>query len=51
MHTQKEPWRKTTYEKVTLELKLLGIDQIQNGQISTNYASQEHDVPRTIISY
>ena len=35
MKTQKEPWRKKTYEKATLELKLFVVDQIQNGQIST----------------
>lgn len=51
MKTQKEPWRKKTYEKATLELKLLVVDQIQNGQISTNYASKKYDVPRTTISY
>jgi transposase len=51
MKTQKEPWRKKTYEKVTLELKIFVVDQIQNGQISTNFASKNQDVPRTTISY
>ncbi len=51
MKTQKEPWRKKTYEKVTLELKIFVVDQIQNGQISTNFASKKYDVPRTTISY
>jgi transposase len=51
MKTQKEPWRKKNYEKVTLELKLFVVDQIQNGQISTNFASKKYDVPRTTISY
>jgi transposase-like protein len=51
MKTQKEPWRKKTYEKVTLELKLLVVDQIQNGQISTNFASKKYDIPRTTIGY
>jgi len=51
MKTQKEPWRKKTYEKVTLELKLFVVDQIKNGQISTNYASKKYDIPRTTISY
>jgi transposase len=37
MKTQKQPWRKKTYEKATLELKLFVVDQIQNGQISTNF--------------
>jgi transposase len=51
MKTQKQPWRKKSYEKVTLELKLFVVDQIQNGQISTNFASQKYDVPRTTIAY
>ncbi|MDN3494303.1 helix-turn-helix domain-containing protein, partial [Winogradskyella bathintestinalis] len=37
--------------KATLELKLFVVDQIQNGQISTNFASKKYDVPRTTISY
>ena len=51
MKTQNEHWRKKSYQKVTLETKLLVIDQIQNGQISTNFASKKYDVPRTTISY
>ncbi|MCD8450318.1 DNA-binding protein [Tenacibaculum dicentrarchi] len=51
MKLQKQPWRKKTYEKVTLELKLFIVDQIQNGQISTNFASKKYDVPRTTIAY
>lgn len=51
MKTQKQPWRKKTYEKATLELKLFVVDQIQNGQISTNFASKKYNVPRTTISY
>jgi transposase len=42
---------KKNYEKVTLELKLFVIDQIQNGQISTNYTSKKYDIPRTTIGY
>jgi transposase-like protein len=42
---------KKSYEKTTLELKLFVVDQIQNGQISTNFASKKYDVPRTTISY
>jgi transposase len=42
---------KKSYEKATLELKLFVVDQIQNGQISTNFASKKYDVPRTTISY
>jgi transposase-like protein len=51
MKTQKQPWRKKSYEKVTLELKLAIVDQIQNGQISRNFASKKYDVPRTTIAY
>jgi|GEM_PF-396243 len=42
---------KKNYKKATLELKLFVVDQIQNGQISTNFASKKYDVPRTTISY
>ena len=41
MKTQKEPWRKKSYEKVILELKLFVVDQITNGQISTNFAAKK----------
>ena len=51
MKTQNEHWRKKSYQKVTLETKLFVVDQIQNGQISTNFASKKYDVPRTTISY
>ena len=51
MKTQKDPWRKKTYEKATLELKLFVVDKIQNGQISTNFASKKYNVPRTTIAY
>ena len=51
MKTQNEHWRKKSYQKVTLETKLLVIDQILNGQISTNFAAKKHDVPRTTITY
>jgi len=51
MKTQKEHWRKKCYRKVTLETKLLVVDQILNGQLSTNFASKKYDVPRTTITY
>ena len=51
MKTQNEHCRKKNYEKVTLELKLLVVDQIQNGQISTNFASKKYDISRTTIGY
>ena len=51
MKTKKEHWRKKSYQKATLETKLLVVDQILNGQISNNQASKKYDVPRTTISY
>ena len=51
MKTQNEHWRKKSYQKVTLETKLLVVDQILNGQISTRAASEKYDVPRTTITY
>ncbi len=51
MRTQNEHWRKKSYQKVNLDTKLLVVDQILNGQISTNSASKKYDVPRTTISY
>jgi transposase len=51
MKTQKDHWRKKSYQKATLETKLLVVDQIQNGQISINFASKKYNVPRTTITY
>ncbi len=51
MKSQDEHWRKKSYQKVTLETKLLVVDQILNGQVSTNFASKKYDVPRTTITY
>ena len=51
MKTQNKPWQKKSYQKVNLETKILVVDQILNGQISTNSASKKYDVPRTTISY
>jgi transposase len=51
MKTKNEHWRKKSYQKVTLETKLFVVDQILNGQVSTNFASKKYDVPRTTISY
>ena len=51
MKTQKQHWRKKSYQKATLETKILVVDQILNGQLSTNFASKKYDVPRTTITY
>ncbi len=39
MKQQKPPCRKKSYQKIGFDLKLLIIDQIQNGRISVNYAA------------
>tara|TARA_B110000091_G_C13686850_1_gene420329 strand:+ start:95 stop:325 length:231 start_codon:yes stop_codon:yes gene_type:complete len=39
------------YEKTTLELKLFVVDQIQSGQISTNFLAKKYDITRTTIAY
>jgi transposase len=51
MKTQNEHWRKKSYQKVTLETKLLVVDQILNGRISTKFASNKYDILRTTITY
>lgn len=51
MKSKNEHWRKKSYQKVTLETKLLVVDQITNGQISVNQASKQYHVPRTTINY
>ena len=48
---QKQPCRKKNYNKVGFELKLFVIDQINNGQISVNYASKKYNISRSSIQY
>ena len=48
---KKQPCRKTYYKKVDFDLKLVIIDQIQNGQISVNHPSGKHQVSRSSIDY
>jgi len=43
--------RKKAYEKVSLDLKLSVIDQINNGQISINHASKVYGISRSTITY
>ena len=47
----KQPCRKTDYQKVTFEHKLFVIDQIKNGQISANFASKKYNISRATIHY
>jgi transposase-like protein len=51
MQQQKVTCRKKTYQKFSFDLKLSIIDQINNGQISTNHASKKYDVSRSSIAY
>jgi len=51
MKHQKQPCRKKPYEKVAFGHKLLVVDQIQNGQISANYASKKYNISRSTIAY
>ena len=46
-----QPCPKKNYNKVGFELKLLNIDQINNGRISVNYAAKKHDISRATIQY
>ena len=43
--------RKKAYEKVSFDLKLSVIDQINNGQISINHASKVFGISRSTITY
>jgi transposase-like protein len=43
--------RKNAYEKVSFDLKLSVIDQINNGQISINHASKVYGISRSTITY
>ena len=51
MKEQNQDCRKKSYQKAGFELKLFVIDQIQNGQISINYASKKYDISRSSITY
>ena len=43
--------QKNGYQKVTFEHKLFVIDQINNGQISANFASKKYNISRATIHY
>ena len=51
MKENKAPCPKKENQKVSFELKLMIIDQIQNGQISVNYAAKSYNVSRSSIDY
>jgi transposase-like protein len=45
------PCRKRNGRQVSFDFKLSVIDEINNGQISTNYASKKHNISRSTIDY
>lgn len=48
---KKQPCRKNDYQKISFDLKLSIIDEINNGQISANYASKKYGISRTTLAY
>ncbi len=52
MNTQENSTcRKAAYQKISFDLKLSIIDEINNGQISVNYASKKYQISRSSITY
>lgn len=52
MDTQKTtPCRKRNGKQVSLDFKISVIEEINNGQISLNYASKKHNISRSTIAY
>ncbi len=49
--TKKTDCRKKDYQKVSFDLKLSIIDEIQNGQISVRHASEVYNISRSSITY
>lgn len=47
----KQPCLKNEYQKVSFDLKLSIIDEINNGQISANYASKKYGISRGTLAY
>ena len=52
MKTQdKLPCRKRNGREVSFDFKISVIDEINNGRISTNYASKKYNISRSTIDY
>ncbi|WKZ77372.1 MAG: helix-turn-helix domain-containing protein [Candidatus Kapaibacterium sp.] len=52
MDKQKEqPCRKRRGKEVSFDFKISVIDEINNGQISANYASKKYNISRSTIDY
>ena len=45
------PCRKRNGREVNFDFKISVIDEINNGQISANYASKKHNISRSTIDY
>ena len=48
---EKQPCRKNEYQKVSFDLKLSIIAEINNGQISANYAAKKYGISRATLAY
>jgi transposase-like protein len=52
MAQKKKPLcRKQVYQKISFDLKLSIIEQVQNGQISVRHAAHVHNISRSSITY
>lgn len=51
MRTTNQDCRKNSYKRVGFDLKLKIIDEIHNGRISINHASEKYQVSRTSLYY
>jgi len=49
--TKKQACRKKQYQKVSFDRKLSIIDEINNGLISINHASEVYHISRSSITY
>jgi transposase-like protein len=49
--TKKQDCRKKQYQKISFDLKLSIIDEINNGLISVNHAAQVYNISRSSITY
>ena len=48
---KKQDCRKKRYQKISFDLKLSIIDEIQNGHISVRHASEVYNISRSSITY
>ena len=48
---EKQPCRKRRGKEVSFDFKISVIDEINNGQISANYASKKYNISRSTIAY